>query len=175
MRGAWLLLEGIAGTALVAALAAFLWSLLPGVPPVDLSLMVALGVAVFLVWPPVVLWLVRHRELTTGPYGAWGPAVRGLPRFARRIAVGIGGLLIIGWISTLPWIMKGNPELQGAAHVLNSHGTVTAVSMSDYEASMAAHDRFVAVILVGFFTGAYFTFRGRRFLASEKSHDPGLG
>ncbi len=175
MRGGWLLLEGIAGTALVLALAGFFWSLLPGVPPIDQSVMVALGGVLVLVWPPVVLWLVRHRELTTGPYGPWGPAVRGLPRFAKRIAIAIGGLLIIGWISTLPWIMKGNPEQQGAAYILNSHSIVTAVSRSDYDASMAAHDRFVAVILVGFFMGAYFTVRGRRFFAADQLHDPGLG
>jgi hypothetical protein len=175
MRWAWLLLEGIAGTALVAALAGLFWSLLPGVPPIDQSLMVALGGVLVLVWPPVVLWLAGHRELTRGPYGAWGPAVRGLPRSARRIAIALFALLIIGWISTLPWIMKGNPEQQGADYVLNSHGLVMAVSRSDYQASMAAHDRFVAAILIGFYLGAYLTFRGRRFLALDQLHDPGLG
>lgn len=175
MRRGWLLLEGIAGVALLAALAGFVWSLLPGVPPIDQTLMFALGGLLVLVWPPVVLWLARHREFTTGLYGPWGPAVRGLPRSARRIAVAVGALLIIGWISALPWIMKGNPEQQGVAYVLNSHGTVTAVSRSDYEASMAAHDRFVAVILVGFFMVAYLTFRARRFLLSDQLHSPGLG
>ena len=61
--------------------------------------------------------------------------------------------------------MKGNPELQGAAYVLNNHGTVTAVSRLDYQASMAAHDRFGAAILIGFYLAAYLTFRGRRALA----------
>jgi hypothetical protein len=175
VHGGWRLLEGIAGTALLAALASFFWSLLPGVPPIEQSLMEALGGVLVLVWPPVVLWLVRHRELTAGAYGPWGPAVRGIPRSSRRIAIVIGALLIIGWISTLPWMMKGNPEHQGMAYVLNSHSIVSAVSRSDYEASIAAHDRFAAVILVGFFGGAYFTFRGRRFLAADQLQERGLG
>jgi hypothetical protein len=165
MRPGWLLLEGIAGTALVAALAGFFWSLLPGVSPIDQSLVVALGAVLVLVWPPVVLWLVGHRDLTRGPHGAWGPAVRVLPPWTRRIVIALLGLLVIGWLSTLPWVVRGNREQHGLAYVLNSHGNVTAVSRSDYQASMAAHDRFAAAILTGFYLGAYLTLRARRILA----------
>ncbi len=166
MRQGWLLLEGIAGTALIAALVGFFWSLLPGVSPIDQSLMLAIGGLLVFVWPPVVLWLVGHRELTRGPHGAWGPAVRVLPPWTRRIVIALLGLLVIGWLSSLPWVMRGNPEQQGAAYVLNSHGYLTAVSRSDFQASMAAHDRFVAAILTGFYLGGYFTLRARRLLAS---------
>ena len=162
MRRGWLLLEGVGGTALVAALAGFFWSFPPGVSPIDQSLIIALGGVLILVWPPVVLWLVAHRELTRGPYGAWGPAVQVLSPRIRRIVIALFGLLVIGWLSSLPWVMRGNPEQQAAAYVLNSHGYVTPVSRSDYQASIAAHDRFVAAILTGFYLGAYLTLRARR-------------
>jgi hypothetical protein len=120
-----------------------------------------------LVWPPVVLWLVAHSELTKGSRGPWGPALHVLPGWTRRLVIALFGLLAIGWLSSLPWVLRGNPEQQGSTYVLFNHGDVTVVSQSDYESSMAAHDRFVAAILTGFYLGAFGTLRARRLLASD--------
>jgi hypothetical protein len=155
-------LELVAAVGLVAALAAFCWSLLPLVPPIDQSLVISVGALLVLVWPPTVLWLVTHKELTRGRYGPWGPAIESVSPILRAGLLVLGVVLVLGWLTSLPWILKGNPERQQSQYFFFNHGSITEVSRSDYEASMAAHDRFAGAILTGFFLGAHLTLRAAR-------------
>jgi len=159
----WRALELIAGAGLAAALIAFVWSIVPVIPPVDQSVVIGLGVLLFLVWPPTVLWLVAHKDLTKGRYGVWGPASGSVPSRVRWALGALVLVLVLGWLSSLPEILRGNPEQHQSRYFVNNHGSTTQISQSEYLISMAAHDRFASAILTGFFLGVILTLRaGRR-------------
>lgn len=146
-RALWVL--STVGLGLSAILAAA--SSIPQLPPIpEAALLVGVGLPV--VWLGTLAWLLPRRQRTGLAFGSiWTPAFTVLSG-RWRLAIGLGIVLFaLTFLSAVPEVFAGNPEIQGDRYVLNSHGETTYVTQSAYDSSIRAHDRFGASVIGWFY------------------------
>jgi hypothetical protein len=147
----WRLLLFIGVTGFVFSAMLVIASSVPSVPPIPQYTLIV-GVGVPIVWVGALAWLLPRRRRTGLLFGSpWQPAFFSLPRVLRIAVVACIVLLAIAFLSALPEVLAGNPEMHGGSYLLNNHGDVTNVNRSVYEGSVKAHDRFGASVLAWFY------------------------
>jgi hypothetical protein len=106
-----------------------------------------------------ILWFVAILRLVADIRAFYGPVqlvdkniiVSALPRSIRFAAVACAIALLVAVVTAIPAILQGNPETLGDRFVANNHGALVPLTVEAYRASLAAHLRFTAAIMAGFF------------------------